>query len=145
MIRCSNFSIEELVCDHALKKYKEDFLWSILDDKFKVTIDVIRDLLGKPMLCNYGDFHQRGLRCNMCDIVKSKKSVYMSAHCLGKAGDFTITGMSAEEARNIIIANKNVLPYPIRLEHLQNGKPISWLHVDVYEPLDGSKVYLFNT
>lgn len=36
---------------------------------------------------------------NLCEIVKNKSTPYMSAHILGKAGDFTVIGMSAEKAR----------------------------------------------
>ena len=44
---------------------------------------------------------------------------------LGKAGDFTVRGLTAEDARNKIIQNAHLLPYPIRME-----KNVTWLHVD---------------
>ena len=62
----------------------------------------------------------------------------MSAHCTGEAYDITVQGMSAEEARQLIIKNKDNLPYPIRLE---DG--VSWLHVDTYDMGNGKKITLF--
>lgn len=62
----------------------------------------------------------------MCQLVRGKTSVYLSAHILGKAGDFDVAGMTAEEARQAIKNNANLLPYPVRLE-----KGVSWLHMDV--------------
>ena len=55
------------------------------------------------MYCNTSNLNQRGLRCNLCHIVSNKQSLYLSAHILGKAGDFTVRGLTAEEARNKII------------------------------------------
>ena len=52
------------------------------------------------MYCNTSNLNQRGLRCNLCPIVSNKQSLYLSAHILGKAGDFTVRGLTAEEARN---------------------------------------------
>ena len=135
--RCKYFSIEELVCDHMIKKYDENTLWGFLDDKFKETIDFIREHLNSPMLCNYSGLHQRGMRCNMCSIVKSKTSPYLSAHVLGRAGDFNVEGMSAEVARNKIIELEPILPYPIRLE-----KDVTWVHIDVMDFGQG-KIYQF--
>ena len=59
---------------------------------------------------------------------------------VGKAGDFTITGMTAEQARQAIKKNASLLPCNIRME-----KAVSWLHFDVlpqYEVTE--KVYEFN-
>lgn len=91
------------------------------------------------MLCNTGKLTQRGIRCNRCQLVREKGEPYLSAHILGKAGNFTIVGLSAEEARQRIIDNAALLPYNIRLE-----ADVSWLHIDVlpqYRVAD--KVYLF--
>ena len=77
------------------------------------------------MYCNTSNLTQRWLRCNLCPIVANKQSLYLSAHILGKAGDFTVRGLTAEEARNKIIQNAYLLPYPIRME-----KNVTWLHID---------------
>ena len=66
------------------------------------------------MLCNNDSMSQRGVRCNLCKLVKSKSTPYLSAHVLGKAGDFTVIGLSAEEARQRILENADLLPYRLR-------------------------------
>jgi hypothetical protein len=63
----------------------------------------------------------------------------MSAHCLGKAVDFHVQGLEAEEVRQWILKNKNWWPYHIRLE-----EDVSWVHLDLYDNDKGEKVYLFN-
>ena len=134
------FSIDELVCDHVLAKWGEQS-WQFLDTAFLETLLVIRrDIIARPMWCNSKFRHQRGLRCNLCDLVKTKKVPYLSAHTLGKAGDFDISGMTAEQARQKIKANAYLLPYPIRIE-----KDVTWLHFDV-RPMDGftGRVYEFS-
>ena len=44
---------------------------------------------------------------------------------LGKAGDFDIKSMTAEQARGLILDHQDMLPYHFRLE----GK-VGWLHFD---------------
>ena len=134
------FEIDELVCDHTYARWKEQ-AWEFLDTDYLHCLLVIRrDILKKPMWCNGAGKKQRGLRCNLCQRVKEKKVLYLSSHILGKAGDFTITGMSAEQARQAIKANANLLPCNIRIE-----RAVSWLHFDVL-PQYGitAKVYEFN-
>lgn len=133
------FTIEELVCDHTLAKWGEKS-WQFLDTSFLHNLLVIRrDILQLPMICNHEGAHQRGLRCNRCELVKDKPFVYLSSHVLGKAGDFTVQGITAQEARSRIRNNAHLLPYPLRME---GG--VSWLHIDVL-PQYGitSKVYEF--
>lgn len=135
----SYFSVEELVCDHTYKKWGEAS-WQFLDTNFLHCLLIIRrDILQKPMSCNGNAIKQRGLRCNLCPIVKEKGTVYLSSHILGKAGDFTISGMSAEEARQKIKDSASMLPCNVRIE---GG--VSWLHIDTL-PQSGvtQKVYEF--
>lgn len=132
------FDIDELVCDHTMARFGKNS-WQFLDTDFLHALLVIRrDILKKPMYCNGNNLHQRGLRCNLCPLVKEKKRVYLTAHIMGKAGDFTITGMKADAARALIIANKHLLPCPIRLE---DG--VSWLHFDVRPSGTDEMVTLF--
>ena len=120
------FSIKELVCPHTYKKHGEAS-WQFLDTNFLHALLVIRaDILKAPMTCNNGsNYTQRGLRCNVCELVKGKKNNYLSAHILGKAGDFGVKGMTAEQARERIKMYAYLLPCSIRLE---DG--VSWLHID---------------
>lgn len=133
------FSIKELVCSHVYNKYGNSS-WDFLDTKFLHTLLIIRrDILSAPMICNNGSQTQRGLRCNMCNLVKQKTNLYLSAHILGKAGDFTVVGMTAEEARNRIKSHAHLLPYCVRLE-----RGVSWLHIDVRDQTGAiSKIFEF--
>lgn len=143
------FDLTELVCPHVYKKFGGKS-WQFLDTCLLETIYVLRTaIIKKPMYANnwttkatikYGE---RGLRCNLSKESKLKtesNSVYMSAHCNGCALDFIVEKMSAEEVRQLIIKNKHLLPYPIRIED-----KVSWVHIDMFN--DGSvdnKVTLFN-
>lgn len=136
------FDIVELVCPHTYNKWK-DRSWQFLDTEYLHDLLVVRrDIIQQPMYCNnwdkQGQFSQRGLRCNMCQIVKGKKDVYLSAHVLGKAGDFDVKGMTAERAREMIMAARDVLPHPFRLE----GN-VGWLHFDTMDTGHGVKAVIF--
>lgn len=133
------FAVSELVCDHTYERWREAS-WQFLDTAFLHALLVIRrDILKAPMVCNTKTAHQRGLRCNMCPLVAEKASVYISAHILGKACDFTVLGMSAQEARDLIKQNAHLLPGPIRME-----ADVHWLHIDVLPQYNiKTKVYEF--
>lgn len=134
------FQVRELVCDHTFSKWGERS-WQFLDTDFLHCLLIIRrDIIRLPMICNYQWVNQRGLRCNRCELVKGKDSVYLSSHILGKAGDFSIEGITAQEARSRIRNNAHLLPCPIRME---GG--VNWLHFDVL-PQYGidMKVYEFS-
>lgn len=64
--------------------------------------------------------------------------MYVSPHMTGQSVDFDVQGLIAEEVRQWIIKNQNLLPYPIRLEDDDN-----WVHLDTRDA-DNGKVYLFN-
>lgn len=133
------FQIRELVCEHTFSKWGER-AWQFLDTNYLACLLVIRrDILQLPMVCNHDGANQRGLRCNRCGLVRDKGSVYLSSHVLGKAGDFTVQGITAQEARSRIRNMAHLLPCPIRME---GG--VSWLHFDVL-PQYGitDKVYEF--
>ena len=133
------FQIAELVCDHTHSRWGERS-WQFLDTDYLHALLIIRrDILQVPMTCNHDGAHQRGLRCNMCELVKGKTRNYLSSHILGKAGDFTPKGMTAEQARQRIKANAHLLPCPIRLE-----AGVEWLHFDVIQQYGVTeKVYEF--
>lgn len=133
------FQIRELVCEHTHSKWGER-AWQFLDTAFLHNLLVIRrDILQAPMVCNHGSQLQRGLRCNRCGLVAQKDAVYLSSHVLGKAGDFTVQGMTAQEARSRIRNSANLLPYPLRME---GG--VTWLHIDVLPQFGiNEKIYEF--
>lgn len=133
------FQISELVCEHTHACWGERS-WQFLDTDYLHCLLIIRrDILQLPMICNHSGAYQRGLRCNMCELVKEKEKTYLSSHILGKAGDFTVKGLTAQEARQRIKNNAHLLPCNIRMED-----KVTWLHFDVL-PQFGitDKVYLF--
>ena len=144
-IKANNyFSINELVCKHVFNKFGEK-AWQFIDTELLHTMLVIRKALNKPITVNNwasgGNFSQRSIRCNLCQIVKDKtnaNALYMSSHVNGAGIDFDVKGMTAQEVRNWIIANQVLLPYPIRLED-----KVNWVHLDIYDLLNGQKVSLF--
>ena len=133
------FQVKELVCPHTYKQHRESS-WRFLDTMYLWCLLVIRrDILRVRMDCNNGTtLTQRGLRCNLCDLVKSKRNLYLSAHAFGKAGDFSSPAMTAQQMRDAIIENADKLPCPIRIE---DG--VTWLHFDVMPFDNPEKVYLF--
>ena len=133
------FNVKELVCDHTYAKHGEAS-WQFLDTMYLWCLLILRcDILKAPMTCNYKGYMQRGLRCNMCEIVKGKTKNYLSAHVLGKAGDFTVSGMTAEQARKKIAQNAHLLPCNVRVED-----KVTWLHFDTINQYGiNSKVYFF--
>ena len=79
------FKIQELVCPHCYSKFGESS-WQFISTELLSTLYILRTkIFNKPITINTwkagGQFSQRGLRCNMCQLVKSKNSIYLSAHC----------------------------------------------------------------
>lgn len=139
------FHIQELVCPHIFKVHG-DKSWKFLDTSIlHVLLVLITEILKVPMVIN--DYHnkgtitQRGLRCNLCPLVKNKTTqglLYLTAH-RGMAFDIVFTkasSMTADRARSLIKENKDKLPCNVRLE-----KDVTWLHIDTYD--EGIKVYEF--
>ncbi|MEG2856305.1 hypothetical protein [Bacteroides sp.] len=139
------FGIQELVCKHTYQKFG-DRAWQFLDTELLHTLLVLRrDVFKASMIVNNwnqgGSFSQRGLRCNICQLVsdKTKKnSIYLSAHCNGAGVDFDVSGLSAEAARKRIIEHQSLLPYPIRLE-----EAVTWVHIDIYDLCNGKVINTF--
>lgn len=137
------FNIREIVCPHVYEKFKNNS-WQFISTELLHTLYILRTkIINAPMIVNNwsskGSYSQRGLRCNLCNLVKSKSTVYVSAHCLGKAVDFTVPDKSAEEVRRIIKSNIDKFEYPIRLE-----EGTSWVHIDCYTLDDSVKLTTFS-
>lgn len=132
------FRIGELVCDHIYAKFG-DRAWMFLSTDLLHTILVLRtQILNMPMIVNTSSMKQRGMRCNMCPLVKGKSSAYVSAHLLGRGIDFTVNGKTAEQVRQLIKQNADKLPCNIRLE-----EGVNWIHTDTYDYNAKSKVTMF--
>lgn len=140
-----HFDIRELVCQHTYRKFGET-AWQFFRPQLLNTLLVIRrDILKTGMTINNwsvgGQFSQRGLRCNLCQVVQdntSKGLIYLSAHCEGAAVDFDTKIYTADQLRGILSDHAGLLPYPIRLE-----EHVNWCHVDVYDNGGGDKVSFF--
>lgn len=134
------FRIDELVCPHVFRRDGE-LAWRYFSTEFLQTLATIRQIVGRPMTINNykANLTQRGLRCNMCELVKNKQTLYMSAHVLGEAFDASVQGMKADEVRSLIRYNSYRLPYPIRME-----RGVSWVHIDVFDDGEGNKITEFD-
>jgi hypothetical protein len=138
------FELKELVCKDVYNTYK-DIAWQFFDQKLLLTIDRIREKIGKPIFVNSwdsgGDFDERGFRCLKCGLVKSaiaEQRMYVSPHMTGQGVDFDVQGLLAEEVRQWIVKNANLWPYPLRLE-----AGVNWIHLDLRDTNNG-KVFIFN-
>jgi len=101
-----------------------------IDPRLPIILERIRLLCGnKPMTLNDwywgGRFNLRGYRPPECTIGASK-----SMHKQGKAADFTIKGMTAEQVRKVIRANAEEL---MALGLTRMEKDVSWVHIDLKE------------
>lgn len=133
------FNVKELVCNHIYSRFGEQSWMFLSTQLLHVLLCLRTDILRMPMHINIGNMHQRGMRCNMCPLVKGKKSVYVSAHVTGNAIDFTCEGKTAEEIREIIKAKPLLLPYKIRLE-----RDTQWIHLDCYDSGSDDKITEFS-
>lgn len=139
------FDLQELVCPEVFHKYGQ-VAWTFFDAKLFAVILSLRQRLNKPIYVNNwqinGSHTQSGFRCIQCEIVKqaiAENRLYVSAHMTGQALDFSVEGLIAQEVRDYIIKNKNIWPYPIRLED-----KVSWVHLDTRNDGSENKVILFN-
>lgn len=126
------FKIQELVSEAVYKKYG-DKSWEFIDTRLIKVLDLLREHFGKPIIVNNwcfgGNLHQRGLRANQDEIVRNKKDYYISQHCLGKAIDFNVKGMTVEEVYNEILRNREKFYLISRIEDIK-ATP-TWIHIDV--------------
>lgn len=139
------FTLDELVCPHVYEKFGE-IAWQFFDQRLLITLDLLREKLNKPIFVNdwqvHGKFDERGFRCLKCSIVQDHimtNTDYVSPHMTGQGVDFDMQGLISSEVRKWLLKNKNLLPYPIRLEN-----NVSWVHLDTRDNFEGKKVILFN-
>ena len=136
---------QELACPHTFNKWGEQS-WNFMSLQILATLLWVRELINKPIVINNynigGSYSQRGLRCNLCQLVKDKTNRnqhYMSQHQLANGVDFSVADMTAEQVRNILRASKDKAPYPFRLE-----RNVSWVHIDCMDLANGQKLNEFN-
>lgn len=139
MYKCKYFKLRELLPKEIYKN--EDEGWDLIDERLLITADIVRGIVGVPLICNtWYTGGTRGYSCARIPACKEySKGSYHSVREDRKvmAIDVVSNIMSAEKMRQKIKENMDKLPYPIRIE-----KGVSWLHVDVAEK-KGYKVYEF--
>ena len=124
------FAIGEVV-DAQTKQRDGEKAWRYFDLNLLEVLVWIRESLGIRMVINTKVLQQRGLRTNVCEIVKKKTLagiLYISGHGLGKAVDFSSPDMSAKDIRKWIRAHINECPHPIRLEDDKSAP--TWVPID---------------
>lgn len=144
------FDISELVGPSTYKKHGQR-AWKFFDFRLLETLLILRENINKPIIINNwkkgGVYKQRGLRTILQQIVKKffyANRLYLSGHLLGKAIDFDVEGMTAQEVRQWIELNQDLFPYKIRLEYKKNKKTINWVHLDVIYETKNKFIYYFN-
>lgn len=88
MYKCKHFKIQELVSPIVYNQWG-DKAWMFFDEDVLQDLDTIRETYGSPIIINNWatGLKQCGLRSNMDEMVKSKKTLYLSAHTMGKGFD----------------------------------------------------------
>lgn len=143
-----NFDIRELVCPHTYKRWGKELSWQFLQADLLAVIYILRSrILKVPMVVNTwasgGDFDERGLRCNLCELVRSKAGkgvLYLSPHCMGAAIDFHTKEYVPELVRKMIRENwHRYSTIPIRIE-----RDVNWVHIDIFDRANGKLITEFN-
>lgn len=88
MYKCQYFDIKELVSPIVYDKWGEQ-AWMFFSADTLKDLDLIRETYGHPIIINNwaNGLKQCGLRSNMDELVKNKKTLYLSAHTMGKGFD----------------------------------------------------------
>lgn len=137
MYICKYFTIKELVSPQVYKKFGEG-AWMFFDENILRDLDKIRMTWGKPIIINNGkSFTESGLRDNLCTLVKGKKTLYLSAHLMGKAFDLKDKGGDHAGLWNHcykMISNGGLTIFK-RLEDRASAP--TWVHIDSYRTPNG--------
>lgn len=142
---CPNITVKEIVCPHVYAKWGDKAI-RFIDPQLREVLNIIRNkILKRPIRINNGSsLTQRGLRCNLCQLVADKTragKIYLSAHNLGKGTDFDCPGLTVQQVHDLIKKNAKLLPCKIRLESPIDSP--SWTHVDVITEDQKEQVYVF--
>ena len=136
MYKCKHFKIQELVSPIVYSQWG-DKAWMFFDEDFLKDLDTIREHWDRAIIVNNwakgGNLKQCGLRSNLDDLVKNKKTLYLSAHCMGKAVDMHDTKGSNKALFNLVynLIEQKKLKKIKRLENLINTP--TWVHADQFQ------------
>lgn len=102
--------------------------WIIFDERLLWTLDQIRSLFGKPITVNNwatkGDLKYRCFRPQTY-----KSCALYSQHFYGRAVDFDVKGLSADQVRKEIIYRRKEEPAFQFINGLEINVP--WVHIDL--------------
>ncbi|CAM3021228.1 D-Ala-D-Ala carboxypeptidase family metallohydrolase [Shewanella algae] len=127
MYVCKHFKIYELV-DKKTYNDRGEKAWQLFDPRLLKLLDQLRELFDAPITVNNwfwgGQFSNRGLRT-------SASSYYRpySQHSFGRAVDFDVKGLTADESREKIrhwFSSELLDIDGIRME-----LGVNWVHLDV--------------
>lgn len=127
MFKLKHFKAHEFV-DEVIYKKRGDASIELMDKEILEAIDFIREDLDLPVTINNwfwgGKYDGRGYRW---DNKKLHPEYSNTSQHSGKAIDFNVRGMSAEQVNNWIIENRNH-PKLRAVRFIEMGK--SWTHID---------------
>ncbi len=142
MIKSKHFKIHELV-PKRIYTARGEKAWALLDSRLLLLIDAMRDEFGRATINDYqfgGKREWSGIRT-----LESPDYSPTSQHSFGRAVDIIFNDISAPDVRKAMTANPDKwlgICDSISMEDLKDGKPISWVHVDVRNSYKG--INLFN-
>ena len=134
MYKCQYFDIKELVSPIVYDKWGEQ-AWMFFSADTLKDLDLIRETYGHPIIINNwaNGLKQCGLRSNMDELVKSKKTLYLSAHTMGKGFDlhcfYGHNNKLWQHCYSLILCGK--LKTFKRLENIKNTN--GWCHIDAFQ------------
>lgn len=134
MYNCIYFDIKELVSPIVYNKWGNQ-AWMFFDEQVLKDLDYIRETYGSPIIINNwnNNLKQCGLRSNMDAMVKNKKTLYLSAHTMGKGFDLHCAyGHNSklwQHCYDLILKGK--LKSFKRLENIKDTP--TWTHIDSFQ------------
>ena len=134
------FQTEELVDPYTFA-HKGEAALGTMDVRILITADNIREYFGRVMTIN--NWHIGGER--EWSGLRTKDSTYYSPysqHSFGRAIDFLIKGLDAQEVRDRIKADQNHKAFQY-ITRMENYPTMSWIHVDCMNWNRENGIYVF--
>ncbi len=125
-----HFKLQELVPANIFNTFGET-AWQFLDKRMLMNLDFIRNTLGLAVNVNGKQFNYRGYD-------DGGYRTNQSQHRFGRAVDFDVVGMTAQQFREWIKLNYQKLPEP----NVWIEDEVTWVHMDVRYS-DKLGLYLF--
>lgn len=136
--KTKHFKITELVDEETYNKFGEQ-AFMFFDKVALKTLDGIREYFGKPMLINNwnfgGNMDSRGFRKPT-----DPTGAPYGQHRMGRAFDFSVQGMTADEVRAVIIAHQMEAPFD---EITACEIDVAWVHIDFRNIDNNGRLLLF--